>query len=258
MSLLVVASACVPREREPGAGSEKPAARAAAPKTTTQVASALPGEGGAVRAEPAGEGGLDDPLLEGTFVDEFERKELGPDWRTTSSAWRIQSGWLCAAGAKNHPVWLKRRLPVNARVEFDAVSYSADGDIKAEIWGDGRSAASGVSYSDATSYIAIFGGWRNQFHVLARLDEHAPDRRQIALLGESDDFKRARVNEGQVYRFKIERRDSKTVRWFVDDMEVLSYADDQPLRGVGHEHFGFNNWQVRICFDNLRASPAGG
>jgi hypothetical protein len=28
-----------------------------------------------------------------------------------------------------------------------------------------------------------------------------------------------------------------------------------PLRGAGHDHFGFNNWQVKVCFDNLKIVP---
>src|SRR5262249_30546739 len=127
------------------------------------------------------------PPLVGTFEDNFERPALGPDWLTTSGDWRIEAGRLCAKGAHNHGAWLARTLPVNARIEFDAVSNSIDGDIKAEIFGDGASAATGVSYNDATSYLAIFGGWKNTFHVLARQDEHARDRPEIKITPGSDD-----------------------------------------------------------------------
>jgi hypothetical protein len=150
---------------------------------------------------------------------------------------------------------LARRLPSNARIEFQATSYSPDGDIKAEFWGDGRSAASGVSYTDATSYLTIFGGWQNHFHVLARIDEHAADRREIKLTPGEADFTRSTVVPERAYQFAVERRDGRTVRWSVDGVEILTYPDSQPLRGVGHEHFGFNDWQVRVCFDNLRVTP---
>ena len=53
----------------------------------------------------------------------------------------------------------------------------------------------------------------------------------------------------------MERRDGRTLRWRVDDMDILTYPDDEPLTGPGHEHFGFNDWQVRVCFDNLRVTP---
>jgi hypothetical protein len=252
--------ACVPREREGGQGaSQKPApvkVEAEPAAEVTQVAKALP----VVKSSelPPAADDEEDAVLAATFVDDFERQELGPDWRATSPAWRISAGRLCVSNAKNHPAWLKRRLPLNAQVEFDAISSSPDGDIKSEIWGDGRSAAAGTSYDDATSYIAVFGGWRNQFHVLARLDEHASDRKQRELVADTNDFKRLRVNADQLYHFKLERRDGKTLRWWVDDIEILAYADPKPLSGPGHEHFGFNDWQVRVCFDNLRASPVKG
>lgn len=196
-----------------------------------------------------------DPVLSKPFVDRFERSELGADWRATSSAWRIEEGQLCGRGARNHPVWLARRLPVNARIEFDALSRSPDGDIKAEYWGDGRSAASGVSYQDATSYLTILGGWKNRYHVLARLDEHAKDRLQLVVEAGGDDLRARPVVKNQLYHFKVERRDGRRIRWFIDDLELHSLMDDDPLSGPGHEHFGFNDWEVEVCFDNLKITP---
>ncbi len=193
--------------------------------------------------------------LASPFQDDFERKSLGPAWRATSPAWRIEDGRLCGQNAKNHPVWLLRELPANARVEFDAVSSSADGDIKAEIWGDGRSAADAASYDNATSYIAIFGGWKNTRHVLARLDEHAPDRKELTVLPDSGDPRRQAVVPGRTYRFRIERDDEKTVRFSVDGVLLHTFADDAPLLGASHSFFGFNDWAVKVCFDNVRVTP---
>jgi hypothetical protein len=51
------------------------------------------------------------------------------------------------------------------------------------------------------------------------------------------------------------RDDGKTVRWYVDDLEILSFTDPSPLAGPGHDHFGFNNWEVPLCFDNLEVTP---
>jgi hypothetical protein len=158
-------------------------------------------------------------------------------------------------GAKNHPVWLTYELPRNARIEFDAVSSSSDGDIKAEFWGDGRSAATGASYNDATGYIAIYGGWHNRYHVLARRDEHAPDRLQVAVSEGSQDYRARPVQPHRSYHFKVERNDGKTVQWLVEDIEIHVFADPDPLVGPGHEHFGFNNWATAVCFDNVMITP---
>ena len=117
-----------------------------------------------------------------------------------------------ASTRTNHGVWLKRVLPVNARIEFDATSQSTDGDLKAEYWGDGRSFATALSYTNATSYLTIFGGWHNKFHVLARINEHGNDRKEITVDTDSDDPREKPVMAGQIYHFKVERTDGKTVK----------------------------------------------
>jgi hypothetical protein len=181
---------------------------------------------------------------------------LGPNWKAVkTNAWRIEGGKLCASGAHNHGVWLQKTLPINARIEFDAMSTSEDGDLKTEVWGDGQSGATGVSYNNATSYLAIMGGWKNTLHVLARLNEHGQDRKEIKVDKDSDDPRQKPVVKGQVYRFKVERTDGKTVHFSVDGVEYHSFTDAQPLAGAGHDHFGFNEWEVKTCYDNVKVTP---
>jgi hypothetical protein len=181
---------------------------------------------------------------------------LGGDWHQAgTTVWHIENGKLCGQGAKNHGVWLRRTLPINARIEFDATSDSTEGDIKAEFWGDGQSAATSISYTNATSYLTVLGGWKNTFHVLARINEHGTDRKEIKIDPDSDDPKEKPVTRGQSYHFKVERKDGKTVRWSVDGVDYLNYPDDHPLAGIGHDHFGFNDWEVKVCFDNVKVTP---
>ncbi len=185
-----------------------------------------------------------------------DTSNLGPDWtQAKTTAWRVENGWLCGQSAKNHGVWLNRVLPINARIEFDARSESGEGDLKAEVWGDGQSAATTVSYTNATSYLAILGGWKNTIHVLARINEHGTDRHELHVDKESDDARKRPVAPGQSYHFKIERLDGKTVRWAVNGAEMHSFTDSAPLQGMGHDHFGFNDWDAKVCFDNVRVTP---
>jgi hypothetical protein len=149
-------------------------------------------------------------------------------------------------------VWLREAIPTHARIEFEARSDSPEGDIKVELWGDGRTGAKGTSYDDATSYLAIFGGWRNTKHVLARLDEHGDDRLELAVDPEASDPRALPVEPGQRYRFRIERPTDDSLSWWVDDRLMFELADTEPLVGEGHDHFGFNDWTVRVCFDNLK------
>lgn len=182
---------------------------------------------------------------------------LGPNWLTTtrSTAWRIENGRLCAENAHNHGVWLNRTLPVNARIEFDAYALTENGDLKAEVWGDGRSYATAQSYTMATSYLVILGGWHNQIHALARLNEHGTDRKEIHVDKDSDDPRQRAVVRGQLYQFKVERTDGKTVKVAINGIDYFSFVDAAPLAGQGHDHFGFNEWEAKVCFDNVKVTP---
>jgi hypothetical protein len=185
-----------------------------------------------------------------------DRSNLGPNWvQMKTSAWRVEGGKLCVQNAHNHGIWLNRTLPVNARIEFDATGYTDDGDLKTEVWGDGSTYATGTSYTNATSYLAILGGWKNTTHVLARLNEHGTDRKEIHVDKDSDDPRQRPAQKGQTYHFKIERSDGKTVRWSVDGIDFLTWNDPAPLAGQGHDHFGFNEWEAKVCFDNVKVTP---
>jgi hypothetical protein len=182
---------------------------------------------------------------------------LGPNWVTTtrSNAWRVENGRLCAENAHNHGIWLNKTLPVNARIEFDAYALTENGDLKAEVWGDGHSYATAQSYTMATSYLAILGGWHNQIHALARLNEHGTDRKEIHVDKDSDDPRQRAVVRGQLYQFKIERTDGKTVKVAINGIDYFSFVDTAPLAGQGHDHFGFNEWEAKVCFDNVKVTP---
>ncbi len=185
-----------------------------------------------------------DPGIGRGFFDDFERTQLGREYRRTGGDWRIDEGQLRVRGARNHPLWLLRTLPENVRVEVDARSVSPDGDIKVELFGDGASHAQGDRY-EATSYVIIFGGWKNSKNVLARLDEHGADR----VVGPE-----RRVEPGRTYHLRIERVGGTLTVW-VDDELLLEMTDSNPLRGRGHDHFGFNNWKSDLWFDNLKVTP---
>ena len=183
-----------------------------------------------------------DPTIgPGGFSDDFERAELGSAWLSTGPSWSIREGQLTVRGARNRPLWLRRVLPRDVRIEFDARSATAEGDIKVELFGDGASKAESNHYV-ATSYVVIFGGWNNTTNVLARLDEHGADR----VVG-----RKLRVEPGRVYRIRIERV-GEVVTVTVDDQELMRLVDPSPLEGRGHDHFAFNNWESPVVFDNLR------
>ena len=172
------------------------------------------------------------------FSDDFEREDLGDLWHNTGGRYRIENGWLNVQGARNRPLWLRRRLPRDARIDFDVRSQSPQGDIKVEVFGDGSSRATTESYT-ATSYVVIFGGWNNSLNVLARLDEHADDR----AVGP-----RRPVEMGRTYHMRVERQGNR-VTAFVDGEELDWMDDPEPLAGQGHDHFAFNDWEADLWFE---------
>ena len=185
-----------------------------------------------------------DPGIGSGYQDDFERSELGEQWNNTGGPYRIVNGQLKVSGARNKPLWLRRTLPHNVSVELDVTSDSPDGDIKLEIFGGGVCDAETTSYT-ATSYVVIFGGWKNSLNVLARMNEHGDDR----VVGPA-----YKVVAGRTYHMKIERRGA-TIKAWADSQELGSMTDPEPLAGVGHDHFAINNWMVPLTFDNLRIRP---
>lgn len=197
-------------------------------------------------------------VMTDAFVDDFTRDGagIGDDWSVLDTkAWRIENGMLCGQNAKNHGIWLRRVLPPNARIAFTALSTSPDGDLKAEVWGDGQSGATGISYVDATSYLVIFGGWKNRIHAFARLNEHGTDRLEIPIVQAADDPRAKPVEANRPYRFVVERSDGRTVKVSIDGQSFFEFPDTSPLRGRGHDHFGFNDWEVKVCFDDVSVTP---
>jgi hypothetical protein len=185
------------------------------------------------------------------FTDRFDRASIGPDWRATGDGFRVLDGALCVSEGRNHGLWLVHRLPQRVRIAFDAWARSPAADIKVEVFGDGRSFARDDRYDHATGYVAIFGGWDNTRHVLARFDEHGRDRQEVLLSAGAEDPRALPVVPDQAYHFVLERRSIDRLTWTVNGVALLEYRDASPLLGEAHAYFGFNGWTAPVCFDNL-------
>jgi hypothetical protein len=188
--------------------------------------------------------------ISAAWSDDFERAALGADWHATDAeAYRITGGELNVQGAYNHPLWLRRAIPRDAVIEFDAKSMTTTGDIKVEAWGNGKHHAASkakVQYT-ASGYVFIMGGWGNSKSIIAKRSEHGKD------VVERSDFK---VEPGKTYRWKIVRKGNR-IDWYVDDMTTpfLSLDDAAPLEGDAQRYFAFSNWESDLWFDNLTIAP---
>ena len=180
------------------------------------------------------------------FSDDFERSNIGEKYVTgqadqgyKAGRWIIKDGQLRAEKIHNAALWLQTPLPEKVRIEFMARAHTDTGDIKCEVFGDGRTHQSG--------YIAIFGGWNNTVRAIARLDEHGEDRKNDNRCRVRGGRRRC-VEKGVDYKWTIERTDH-IVKWYIDDQLLMTYPDQNPLNG---RHFAFNNWQALVTFDTLR------
>ena len=186
------------------------------------------------------------------FSDNFDRPNLGYNYWSSGGYWRLVGNELLSPGAKNNPLWLRAALPADVQVEFDAHSDSPEGDTKCEIFGDG--------YEHASGYILIFGGWNNSITAIARLNEHGiavpamlpnplPNGGEVRV--ERRDL---HVEQGRTYHWMV-RRKGGTLSWSLDGQPTLEIVDPEPLRGPGHDRFGFSTWDVDAFYDNLKITP---
>ena len=189
----------------------------------------------------------DPPPITEEWTDLFERDTVGENYFMTGGNYQIVGGALSAKGSHNKPLWLRKKLPRDVRIELTAWSNSPDGDLKVEVFGDGRSFDPDQGAYQSTGYVLIFGGWHNTKSMIARGDEHGKDVVEKT---------RPKVVPGQKYQWVIER-EGKTLSWFIDDETTpfLTYEDPRPLEGEGHEYFAVDNWEADTWFDDLRVTP---
>ena len=220
------------------------------------------------------------------YQDKFDRATPGEVWWSNGGLWRIVDGQLYSPGVGNNPLWLEARLPPDVRVEFDVRSEGPDGDIKWEMYGDGR--------NHSTGYVFLFGGWHNRESRICKLDEHAltqeetraqlaararpfprePNlfeaiaapferwsaRRDLERLENGEYWQRdtpfvvkrqdLQVARGRTYHMAVTKQGGR-IRWEIDGQIALEMTDPAPLSGTGHDRFGFSSWANDTYFDNL-------
>jgi hypothetical protein len=188
----------------------------------------------------------DPPPITERWSDDFSRDAVGQAYFDTGDhGWHVSDGALGGRGAHNHPLWLRKKLPRDVQIDLDCWSTSAEGDIKVEVFGDGKSYDPNAGRYTATSYVVIFGGWHNTQSKLARQDEHGTEEVHRTA---------PRVEPDRHYHWTITRK-GKVIDWLVDGEPFLHYEDPSPLEGPGHEYFAFNDWESDSWFDNLVITP---
>jgi hypothetical protein len=191
------------------------------------------------------------------------------DFFSTGAYWRATGGELLGPAPKNNPLWLQAPLPDDVAVEFDVRPEYPEGDIRLELFGNGRDPASG--------YVLVQGGWNNSLSVIARRDINGPAldalQRRAARVAEKgggqgadlvdtgvfkpDTAMRVEsrvgtpIQAGRTYHWRVERR-GNVLKWAIDGTVVAELDDPFPFKGKGHDRLGLSGWESQLFFDNLR------
>ena len=91
----------------------------------------------------------------------------------------------------------------------------------------------------------------------ARAHQRArPDRKEIEVDPRVDDPRERPGGQGSAAT--TSRSSGPTARPCAgssNGLECSATTDPSPSRASGHDHFGFNDWEVKVCFDNVKVTP---
>ena len=173
---------------------------------------------------------IEPPSLEGwtlRFSDHFERAAPGADWRALRGDWSIKEGRLAVLG--HGQIMCTKTFPGAQRLEFDA---TAEGPC------------------DLTGVLcAGEGGYAGGYFVGFGTENNAYSK----LLVQGVEVKRwnAVITPGKVHH-QIVQREGNTLTHVVDGKVVMTYEDDEPLKGKGHDRVGFYVFGKSQVIDNVK------
>jgi serine/threonine protein kinase/TolA-binding protein len=168
------------------------------------------------------------------FSDNFEREELGKNWKVISGDWKIKDGRLYIKGAaQNNYLLCNQKISGNIRLIYEGYFVGEKGgDISCFICGD-------EGMLDGEGYFFGFGAHNNTANLI--------QRKFVDLVTTKKFLPRSRKK----YTVMVEREGSK-LRMFVNRKLLLEYTDPSPLTGENHARFGLYTWDSEVYFDNFR------
>ncbi len=168
------------------------------------------------------------------FSDDFERDELGDDWKTIGGEWRVEDGKLVCGNAYSEIV-INKAFSGCQRIEFEALtSAEIPCDFSPVIHSGGKG-----SRGFEGGYLLQFGGSGNTLNRILRANQPLEDR-------SADRF----IVPGHVHNI-IAELDGYIVRLTVDGHTIVEGHDPEPLVGPGHEIAGLYVYRETFI-DNLR------
>jgi hypothetical protein len=156
------------------------------------------------------------------FSDDFERQDLGNDWRSVAGDWRIVRGVLTtgAPSGNSYKLLCLKDFPGAQRLEYDA-STDTPGDLSAVLAADQN------------------GAWDSGYFFGFGSDENQSSKLRIQ--GGEPHFYFGKVEPGKVYHV-VCQREGDTVTHTVDGKTLLTFKDPKPLTGEGHRRISLYIW----------------
>ena len=163
------------------------------------------------------------------FSDDFNRTELGENWRSAHGNWTIKNRMLDHPDEKGHIVtnW---RFTGDVRLEYDAVTDSANPcDLSGVL-----NASFG---QESSGYYFGFGGQSNTVSFLIARQEIV-DRADVLIV------------PGKRYHV-ICQREGKNITFTVDGKVIISHVHDKPIDKPGFDRVGLSVYSSGR-FDNVQ------
>ena len=179
------------------------------------------------------------------FTDEFDREELGENWKAVTGNWNVDGGTLRGSGVLISAHGFPQddaggylRMEFEAVPDFELKMVGIPGTDGKALGATGRisdmssvlHAADAADESGALSsgYFFQFGGRWNSMHQIARAG--------AALVADANPT--VKIKSNRVQKILVEN-DNGRLSMFVDGKNVLTGREKTSLVGAGHDRVGF-------------------
>jgi hypothetical protein len=174
------------------------------------------------------------------FRDDFNRSELGENWKVLDGQWIVKDGWLRGTGtliaAHGFP---EDNSPAFQRLEFDAVT-----DVQPIIFFKNKPKPR-VVVGDLSSFLQVRVGdsgkfpWTSGYFFQFGGQNNEVNRIQRAKVDLQVDWHPKTLITSDKLHLIVAENDQGHVRLIVDGIVVLDAVDKQFLLGEGQDRMGF-------------------
>jgi len=184
------------------------------------------------------------------FSDDFDRQQLGPDWRVLEGCACVEPGGSYFPAPPGHPIIELPRLHLEGPSNITVVCMRPfPGDVRLEYMGY---VAPGSQLCDISCFLSATpeGGWRESYFLgfgsYYNTDCRIKRCGQVMAAADRPLIERA----GRIYHIAAERAGS-TLSLFVDGELAVRWDDPDPL-GAAYQHLGLYACGTHVVYTGVR------